>query len=918
MKILQETIEKIESDFGLLLGALREVLEEMGDPVLMRGLPWLEQAGEGFVSGDRVPGRVIHVLSVAFQLLNLVEENAVLQEQRQRESLGDRPGKPGLWRAVFGQLHAAGYTPDAIAAALPGICLEPVLTAHPTEAKRPTVLHLHRAIYLGLLDLENRMWTPSERADIHERIKALLETLWRTGEIRNERPKVEDELENVLHYLRHTFPGALDRVDRRMLEAWREEGWDPTLLASPEGRARLKFGNWVGGDRDGHPYVTAEVTCRTLRRLRTEAHELLLEQLDRLWTQVSLSTRVQEAPAFLREAVEASEAERWLHFYPGGMRCEPDELWRRYVSLVRARVAAGHPERRLDPEIAGVQPYRDPGELARDLALLRQALRAVGAERLIREYLSPLERIVDCFGFQLAALDIRQNSTMHDRVIEQLLGVAGLIGAGFPSWPEARRRAMLEGELQTARPLTPRGMELPEDAAGVMEYYQVLADHYAQHGREGLGSLIVSMTRDVSDLLAVYTLLREVGLVRPTEQGLASLLPVVPLFETLDDLERAPAIIDEFLSHPITRQSLLLENGVQPSQQVMIGYSDSNKDGGLLASHWALYRAQRAIREVGDRHGIEMVFFHGRGGTSGRGAGPMHRFLESLPHGSLQRRLRMTEQGETIAQKYANLGTAAQTLEMQLAGVVGTSLMHACEKAPDAELEGLVTRLAELSRRAYRRMIEAPEFLEFWSRATPIDALEFSTIGSRPARRTGRRTMEDLRAIPWVFSWNQARFFLPGWCGIGSALAELKSEDAQAYQVLRERGAPWSFLRNVLYNAETNIASASIAWMTEYAGLVPDPVLRERVLGLILEEFHRTDIGIQEFFELPRSERRPRMLRTVAYREVGLHPIHRRQIDSLGRWRAAQESGAQADAQRELPTLLLTINAVASGLRTTG
>ncbi|MGI6302276.1 MAG: phosphoenolpyruvate carboxylase [Verrucomicrobiota bacterium] len=207
----------------------------------MRGLPWLEQAGEGFVSGDRVPGRVIHVLSVAFQLLNLVEENAVLQEQRQRESLGDRPGKPGLWRAVFGQLHAAGYTPDAIAAALPGICLEPVLTAHPTEAKRPTVLHLHRAIYLGLLDLENRMWTPSERADIHERIKALLETLWRTGEIRNERPKVEDELENVLHYLRHTFPGALDRVDRRMLEAWREEGWDPTLLASPEGRARLKI-----------------------------------------------------------------------------------------------------------------------------------------------------------------------------------------------------------------------------------------------------------------------------------------------------------------------------------------------------------------------------------------------------------------------------------------------------------------------------------------------------------------------------------------------------------------------------------------------------------------------------------------------------------------------------------------------------
>jgi phosphoenolpyruvate carboxylase len=396
-------------------------------------------------------------------------------------------------------------------------------------------------------------------------------------------------------------------------------------------------------------------------------------------------------------------------------------------------------------------------------------------------------------------------------------------------------------------------------------------------------------------------------------------LPVVPLFETLDDLERAPKILDAFLSHPITARSLAVnkQTGL-PTQQVMIGYSDSNKDGGLLASHWALYCAQRAISEVGAKHGVQVMFFHGRGGTPGRGAGPMHRFLESLPHGSLQKRLRMTEQGETIAQKYANIGTAAQTIEMQLAGVVGTSLVHGRPKSTDSDLETLLMRLAESSQQAYRRMIQEPGFLDFWSQATPIDALELSTIGSRPARRTGRRTIEDLRAIPWVFSWNQSRYYLPGWFGIGTALQEMRENDPDAYGLLRSRGSHWPFLRNVLYNAETNIASASVDMMKAYAELVEDAEMRGRIFRLIMEEFERTDRGIQEFFDLPRSERRPRMLRTIAQREVGLRLIHRRQILSLRRWRSAQEEGRQADAQRELPTLLLTINALASGLRTTG
>ncbi|MDX2175801.1 MAG: phosphoenolpyruvate carboxylase [Candidatus Sumerlaeia bacterium] len=898
--------DKIGRDYRMLLEHFARVLRELGEDRLAGCVDLVLRDPAPGEPPLAAPGstRELQVLSIAFQLLNLVEENTAAQMRRAREALPSERGEPGLWRYNLEELRRAGHTPDRIAAALRDVHVEPVLTAHPTEAKRPTVLALHRQLYLHLVSLENRMWTHAEREEIHREIRETLERLWRTGETYLEKPDVLSELENALHYLREVFPAALGKVDQRLDQAWEALGWGSPLVAAREARPRLGFGTWVGGDRDGHPLVTPEVTRSTLARLRSEARIVLERQLEQLAARLTLSAHLQPVPEALTARIEELAALIPAPERDAAAR-HAGEPWRQAALLLRARVAA--------------DGYTMREELSADLQLLDDTLVAVGARRLARGSVQPVQRVFDTFGLHLASLDLRQNSAFHDRAMEQILAASGVAEEGYSRWNEEMRLAFLEEELLSRRPFLPRRAELGEEARSVLGALAVVAEHWEKHGGEGVGSYIVSMTRDVSDLLVVYLFQREVGLVQSTPEGLRCLLPVVPLFETVGDLRRSPAVLRGFLAHPVTARSLPRARSGEPVVQLMVGYSDSNKDGGIVAAQWGLNRAQSELAEAAREAGALPRFFHGRGGTTSRGAGPLHRFLGALAHGSLAGGFRMTEQGETVAQNYANLITCTYNLELLLSGVTAATLRHAGPPSPlDAELAPAMEALAAASTRAYRELIEAPGFIDYYSHATPIDALEHSTIGSRPARRTSRRTLEDLRAIPWVFSWNQSRHYLPGWYGLGSGLAHLEREQPSLFASLMEKGRLWPFLRNVLYNVETSLASASLEIAGEYAALVPDEAVRAAIHGRIEDEWRLAGAMIDRVFHRSRAERRPRMIRTVALRDAGLRRLHTHQVGLLRAWRAARSAGDEKGAAELLPPLLLSINAIASGERTTG
>jgi phosphoenolpyruvate carboxylase len=768
-----------------------------------------------------------------------------------------------------------------------------------------------------LVELENTMWTDAERAALQAQAKACLERLWRTGEIFLDKPSLADERRIVLHYLEHVFPSVLSWTTSRLRAAWQRAGYDPSLLAAPERLPQLRFGDWVGGDRDGHPGVTAEVTAETLQMFRQAALGLIDRHLQQLAIRVSLSERRQETPAPLAARV----AELTALLGDAGRAAtarNPEEPWRQYVNLMRAAL----------PLSASAAPWHFAvsGGLVRELRALRNWLEQVGAARLARVDVDPLITLVETFGFQLANLDVRQNSSFHDRALAQLLVSAGVDeAADYPSWSNERRREMLERELATRRPFSAPGDVEGDEARAVLDAYRVLANHRARYGDEGLGALIVSMTRSAEDLLAVYVLARDGGLLERDDAGLYCPLEVVPLFETIDDLHRAPEVMDDYLSHPLVKRSLAHRagEGGELVQQVMIGYSDSSKDGGIVSSMWRLNRVQSRLAQVSARHGVRVRFFHGRGGTIGRGAGPTHRFVRALPPGTVCGDLRLTEQGETISQKYANHVTAAHHLELLAAGVFAAAVADKAGRSDPPDLVAIMNGLAESSRAAYRALLEADGFVEFFGQATPLDAIESSRIGSRPARRSGKRTIGDLRAIPWVFAWNQSRFVIPGWYGLGSALRALHENAPEQFEAVvaakAETAARWAPLHYLISNAATALMTSSPEIMTRYAGLVEDRALGEWLMKQILAEQCTTREMLEAIYGGPLGKKRPRIQRVIDRRHQALVPLHTHQIRLLRRWREAQatdEKGKVIDGL--LRQLLLSVNAIASGLGATG
>ncbi len=914
-------LQKIQDDLTFLHACFIEMLRELDEEEVIHQIEGLKE-GE---TSAAAPEKVIKAFSLYFQFISIAEENAAVQLRRKLEDEHGTARISGLWGYILRELKEGEVDEATIARSLRDIRIEPVLTAHPTESKRSTVIEQLRAIYLLMVKRENQMWTANERRQIAVDIKTAMQRLWFTGQVFLQKPSLQDELRNVLHFFGKVFPEVIPLLDRRLRDAWTEAGFAADQIADRSALPRVSFGNWVGGDRDGHPFVTDVVTRDTLLKLRENALQLIGHELTSLARRLSLSVYQAPVPEFFQNHLKTL-SEKTQAAGASALQRNTGEPWRQYLNLMQLRLPVDGEGRIITRPDPGFH-YASEDELLADLDTLSDSLKAIGAQRIALTDIQTTTRKVETFGFHLAALDIRQNSKFHDTALSQLLQAAGIEeGRSFAQWPEARRREFLDEELKTARPFVRHREGIGVEADAVLACHRVLFRHITRFGSRGIGSLIISMTRSVSDLLVVYVLAREAGLMRRTDEGLICELPVVPLLETIEDLENGPVILDEFLAHPVTRRSLAARestDAADPVQQVMIGYSDSNKDGGILASLWSLNIAQRKLAEVGRKHGVRIRFFHGRGGTISRGAGPTRRFIAGLPPETIRGDMRLTEQGEVISQKYANPPTACYNLELLQAGTAGLTLGNRSTAARriaalEEELEPIIDRLYNYSLKSYQGLVRSDEFVRFFAQATPIDIIELSSIGSRPARRTGQRTFADLRAIPWVFSWSQSRFFLTGWYGVGSALEQLKNADADAFEALSRHAVEFMPFRYIITNASSAIAFTDTGIMEAYSSLVDDSKLAEHYLKQITAEFERTREHLEALYGHKLTDRRPRMYRMIGFRSERLRPLHNLQIDKLRIWREHKAAGREDEANTLLPEMLLLINAIASGLGMTG
>ena len=867
------------------------------DDELRALIPW--QSGES--NPDSVPEgherQGAQLLSICFELLNIVEERVAWQFRSSRRAKHGATAIKGLWPSVINRFKEEGLSEADAIAALQKVRVDPVLTAHPTEAKRPSVRQRHKAIYEELRAYESARRDPHYGRRIGDSLKAELQTLWYTGEIFVQRPDIQEELRNALPYLSEIFPEVIIRLDRSLELAWEDAGWDVENLRKENAYPKIYFASWIGGDRDGHPFVTPEVTKNTLAELHENAVELQIRHLLRSAEKLTLAPPFTKVPARLNDAISSlaetlDEAGERIAFR---YRQEP---WQAYLRLLAEKLRQGL--------------YLTKDASVEDLEFARSTLEEVDAVRTAHEWISPLVRLAKIFGLHLASLDIRNNSESHDQAASQLFASIGIPdGENFGSWSEEKRRAFLVEELSNPRPFLSRYEVAGDKADGILAYLRLLATHLRKKGPDGLGQLIISMTRSVSDLLLVQVLAREAGLAARMPNGLwRSKLPVSPLFETGEDLANASTILEEYLAimgpHP---------SGMQPA---MVGYSDSNKDAGVFASQWGIFKGQESMTKVCHDAGVVPQFFHGRGGTIGRGAGPTRWFLRALPKGSLSGPVRVTEQGEVLPRKYGHEGNAHFHLELLTAGVTRVVGLDSRQENPVEVCRDSLDALARESDKAYRGLLEAEDFIKFYRTATPIDALETGVFGSRPSRRTGKAaSLADLRAIPWVFSWTQARFYLPGWFGVGSGLEAIGPD---AYQQIKQALPHFDFLRYVFTNIESSLNSANPETMKLYADLCPDKELSECLLGQILSEYEKTRNLVHDLFGREFNSRRPRMEKTLALREVPLQILHDQQISLLKNWRADGSPVENTDGRfdRNFLALQLTINAISSGLRETG
>tara|TARA_R110002126_G_scaffold112105_1_gene250165 strand:- start:24447 stop:27143 length:2697 start_codon:yes stop_codon:yes gene_type:complete len=855
------------------------------------------ELGEEHLSDDKV----VQSLSIYFQLMTLVEENAATQYRRESENQKEIYGIRGSWGEAFKTWKDQNITEDNMIKAISDTHVIPVLTAHPTEAKRVTVIEIHRELYLLLAKKENTAISKLEQNSIREDIISLLERWWRTGEIYLEKPQIQDERANVVYYFSKIFPELLEKSDAHLKNSWIAMGLNPSKIKNPNIFPKINFGSWVGGDRDGHPFVTPTITQETLELHRKKALQLIHDKLTEAAIKFSVSAVTNPIPFQLLESIEKKVKTLGIAGEKAVQR-NSYEPWRQYINLLIVKL-----NNTISNKIAdSATYYKSSKDLKNDLHFFREILVENGMKGLAESLLFSLQRAVDCFGFHLAKLDIRQNSAFHDKAISQILKSNGEKEYDFEKWSEEKRVQYLSNLLKNNAQITDITISYGKEADNVLDCYRVVRNHINLYGFEGIGSFIISMTRSLSDLLVVYLLMKETQLLNTP-------IKVVPLFETIEDLHNGPEILEQYLQHPVSQERAL---NIGYEQEVMLGYSDSNKDGGTISSKWNLYKAEKELAKTAKRNNFKAYFFHGAGGTISRGGGKYHRFLESMPENTVNGTIKITVQGETISQLFGNPVTATYNLNALASGVAKQTVLSQNQTEDEKHPFDIINYLSEKSYEHYRNLIDTLGFISFYGKATCIDVLEKSKIGSRPSRRTGTRTLNDLRAIPWVFSWNLSRISLTGWYGLGSALKTLKTEKPEDFENLKSSINNWSFLKFLIIQTETNLILSQREIMKLYADLDEDIEERNIFMSKIMSDFDNAFMLIQELFDEPATTRRLGQYDNIYWRKDKLNILHNLHIRYLKTWRTTDNNSAEK--QQMLTKLLSIINALSSGLKHTG
>jgi len=857
---------------------------------------------------------LVKAFTLYFGLVNLAEGVERLRALRARDVRhAPAPRAESIADAIH-LLKQHGVPAAAIQEWLNHALIMPVLTAHPTESRRRTILIKLRRIFDRLIDLTfgERLVLPADRQAAITAIEREIVGLWQSDDVRNRRPSVLDEVENGLFYFQTVLWDLLPLLYRETAEALTAAYPDHQWHLPPF----LRFGSWMGGDRDGNPFVTPEVTVETVRLMRSAMLRYLIGCLDRLITdlcqsvqQVKVDTAIIDRIAEYRELMPDAAATLNPHY-----RCEP---YRQLCHFIQARLQKTlhytlyhTPRWGADPQPPRMRDiYYHSRELLADLDLIDASLRNNGGALIADGLLRDVRTNVAAFRLHTATLDVRQHASRHTTALSEILAAAGVV-SNYEALDESERVAVLSVEIRRPRPLTPsRLSHLSPATVETVETFRVMSAISEQLDPEIFQTYIISTTSQVSDLLAVLLFCRDAGLYQP---GQYSQLNIVPLFETGDDLQRAPLLLDELLQLPVYREHLALRDNLQ---EVMLGYSDSNKEGGFVAANWALYRAQVALTAVTDRQGVRLRLFHGRGGAVGRGGGPAGQAILAQPPGTLHGQIKVTDQGEMISDRYLDQRTAHRHLE-QVVNAVLRAGFPGMARHPEPEWVAAMERMAETARTVYRSLVyEDPDFLIYFRNATPVAEFNRLRIGSRPASRRKSDRIEDLRAIPWVFSWMQSRHTLPGWFGLGSALEEFAEADPNHLHLLRTMYRHWPFFTTLLDNAQMIMLKADMNIARAYAGLVPDQQLAARIFQQIENEFRRTERMICQITEQnDLLAHQPVLQRAIRQRNPYIDPLSFIQIELLKRLRAAPP-----EEQVELETvLLMSINGIAAGLKNTG
>jgi phosphoenolpyruvate carboxylase len=857
------------------------------------------------LSGDQTVS-VIRAFAYFSHLANIAEDRHHVRRREVHERAGDL--QEGSLAMAFERLFESGLRAGEIAGTLQQSHISPVLTAHPTEVQRKSILDAERAI-AELVGERDRLATEREREDNEALLRARVTQLWQTRMLRPVKLSVSDEIENALSYYPATFLREIPRLYRDI-----ERGLHGHAVPS-----FLRMGHWIGGDRDGNPNVGAPTLELALKRQAEVALRHYLTEVHVLGAELSISQTLAGVTPEMTALAQAS---------PDRNPHREDEPYRRALIGVYSRLAATLHEltgtEALRHAVAPQNPYASADEFLAELRIVEASLKHHHASSLIAPRLAPLMRAAQVFGFHLATIDLRQSSDQHEAVVAELLRAARM-QADYSALPEPAKRECLLRVLNDPRPLRVPLASYSQHTVDELAVFECARRAVQRFGRDAIRHYIISHTEDVSDLLEVLVLQKEAGLVSGTlDDGARAELIVVPLFETIEDLRQAEPIMRAYYALPgVLPMVLRSKAGAHPEQDIMLGYSDSNKDGGFFTSNWELYRAETALVSLFEplkkEHGLLLRLFHGRGGTVGRGGGPSYQAILAQPPGTVNGQIRLTEQGEVIASKYAHPEIGRRNLETLVAATLEATLLHPTKTAPKAFLDA-AAQISEASFKAYRALVYGtPGFTDYFFEATPIREIAELNIGSRPASRKAGRRIEDLRAIPWGFSWGQCRVALPGWAGFGSAIEAWLAAGSRKERLalLQKMHKQWPFFRTLLSNLDMVLAKSDLRIAARYVELVEDKKLAKRIFGAVQAEWERTDAMLSLITgEKQRLAGNPSLARSIEHRFPYLDPLNHLQVELMRRYR--QQKASDPGADRVKRGIHISINGIAAGLRNTG